>query len=158
MNDSVIIRSQYNRFYQQFKCLECGKCCTSQKYGPKEGILLRPDDIERLCNKLGISKRKFKDTYTVIGDDQKRRIKYPCPLYTKEHGCSVYSWRTKMCHDYPVIGYDSGIQKLLVDSNCAGVQKMVADSLAKGGKHESSPGRNVHAVQPVAKGESPSAT
>ena len=152
MNDLMIIRSQYNRFYQQFKCLECGRCCTRTE----GGILLQPGDIERLCNKLGISKRKFKDTYTIVGDEQKRRIKYPCPFHTKERGCTVYVWRTKVCHDYPVIGYDSGIKKLLVDSNCPGVQKMIAESLAMGGKHENSPSRNVHGVQPVVKAESSS--
>ena len=63
-----------------------------------------------------------------------------------------------MCHDYPVIGYDSGIKKLLVDSNCPGVQKMIAESLAMGGKHENSPSGNVHGVQPVVKAESSSPT
>ena len=156
MNDVMIIRSQYSRFYEEFKCLECGGCCTRQKYGATEGILLQDGDIERLSSKLGISKRKFKDTYTIVGDEQKRRIKYPCPFYTKERGCTVYVWRTKVCHDYPVIGYDSGIKKLLVDSNCPGVQKMIAESLAMGGKHENSPSRNVHGVQPVVKAESSS--
>jgi Fe-S-cluster containining protein len=158
MNDMVIARTQYIRFYQQFRCLGCGKCCTMNE----GGILLQDGDIERLGNKLGISKRKFKDTYTIVGEDQKRRIKYPCPFHTKERGCTVYGYRTKMCHDYPVVGYDAGIHKLLVDSKCSGVQKMIADSLAKGGKHgdsskDSSSGE-LHAVPPVDAGEPPRPT
>lgn len=150
MNDIRIIQHQYNMFYRQFKCLECGRCCTqSPSVG---GILLQPGDIERLSQKLGLSKRKFKDTYTYVGDDQKRRIRYPCPFHTKERGCTVYLYRTKMCHDYPVIGYDAGQKKVLVDSNCAGVQKMVADAAMKEGQreHPNRPSGELRGVPPVA--------
>ena len=157
MNDMMIARIQYIRFYQHFKCLECGKCCSRDDYPDNTGILLQDGDIERLCNKLGISKRKFKDTYTIVGDNQKRRIKYPCPFYTKGRGCTVYVYRTKMCHDYPVVGYDAGIKKLLVDSNCPGVQKMIADAAMKEVQRErpNSPSGELHGVQPVVEGKPP---
>lgn len=135
-NDQQIARAMYAKFVSQFKCLNCGKCCTENAALPPAGILLQDGDIDRLCQGLKISRRKFKDLYTVVGpNDSRRRIKAPCPFHT-ETGCSVYTYRTQMCRDYPVKGFNILIKQLLVDSKCAGVQKMISEKKLKGGPQD----------------------
>jgi len=126
--DQILIQNLYTKFFFEFKCLECGKCCIE----PEGGLLLQEGDIERITIKLNISKKKFKEKYTVVGEDHCRRIKYPCPFHDKEHGCTIYMQRTRMCHDYPVRGWDHMTKQLFVDGNCPGIKKMIIDKKIQG--------------------------
>ena len=122
-----IAQALYRKFYSEFKCLECGNCCTLSK----GGVLLQGKDIDRICNKLNISRRKFKDTYTEVGKDKKRRIHQPCPFRIEGKGCTVHTTRPEMCHDYPVRGWNPTNLQLVVDGNCPGVQKILAEGALK---------------------------
>ncbi|MFC1875643.1 YkgJ family cysteine cluster protein [Chloroflexota bacterium] len=80
-----------------FHCKQCGKCCV----GGAEGVLLPPDDIERLSKGMEMSKRQFKDKFTFITEG-KRHLPFPCPFYNlNSHSCMVYQFRPYKCRLFP---------------------------------------------------------
>lgn len=133
--DLQIARALFQRFNGMFVCQDCGKCCTEYSSIDNAGILVEMHDIDRLCDKLTLSRRKFKDTYTQIGpNDTRRRIVAPCPFHD-DKGCSVYKYRPDICRSYPVRGYNTDTKQLVIDSKCTGVQKLLREGqLAKGDK------------------------
>lgn len=86
----------YLRFDRKLKCQKCGRCCQGVF---SDGSLLYPDEVERLATEAGLSKRQFKDRHTYTKDGQ-RVLKQPCLFYND--GCSIYSMRPRVCHQFPL--------------------------------------------------------
>lgn len=86
------------RFDKLLKCKRCGACCSAVLF--KTGVLLFPQEVERLSIRAGVSKRQFKDKYSYT-EDGRRFLKLPCPFY-KDGECSVYSVRPLVCREFPL--------------------------------------------------------
>lgn len=83
-----------------FKCTGCGKCCT----GSPGYVWLTDHDIQRIVDKLKISKKDFLQKYTLYsnGHYSLKDIAptYDCIFY-KNKRCTIYEARPKQCRTYP---------------------------------------------------------
>lgn len=86
-----------------FKCTECGKCCS----GPKGYIWITPEELTSMAAFLQISEKEFKIKYTRQRDNrisltEKKNAfgEYDC-IFLKEKKCQIYQTRPKQCRTYP---------------------------------------------------------
>tara|TARA_A100001015_G_scaffold321274_1_gene451152 strand:- start:438 stop:878 length:441 start_codon:yes stop_codon:yes gene_type:complete len=84
----------------KFKCTGCGQCCT----GSPGYVWLTEVDIQRIADKLNITKKYFLQKYTlnIAGRYSLKEIQpsYDCIFY-KNKRCTIYQARPKQCRTYP---------------------------------------------------------
>lgn len=104
-------------FFREFKCQQCGQCCTQAK-SPTDGILLEHNEDNELARLLGVSLKQFKREHTFT-DRGNRVMKYPCAFH-RDYGCSIYSDRPATCRFYPVnlVLIRAGKGQLTLNPNC----------------------------------------
>lgn len=111
----------YLRFDREFKCQRCASCCQGIIFS--DGCLLFPDEVERLAIEARLSKRQFKDRHT-YAKDGKRFLKLPCLFY--KDGCSIYSVRPRVCHEFPLnqLVRKNGKFEMTVNMDCPGGKEL----------------------------------
>ena len=72
-------------------CAKCGKCC--------ESPIFLPEDRERICKHLNISKTYF---------EKHLAGRKPCP-FLENNICKIYSLRPIVCRIYPFQLFDHGL-------------------------------------------------
>jgi Fe-S-cluster containining protein len=83
-----------------FKCTECGKCCT----GAPGFVWVTEEETKNISTYLNLSHEDFLEKYTFLVGNR-RTLKddpetYDC-IFLKEKKCSIYSLRPKQCRTYP---------------------------------------------------------
>jgi len=105
---SLFTEDHNEPFYNQglqFECLKCGNCCS----GFPGFVYLSHDDINTICNFLGIDNEQFVVKYTrpVHLFGQKRlslteKPDYDCIFWDRrEKLCTIYKARPYQCRSYP---------------------------------------------------------
>lgn len=84
-----------------FKCTQCGKCCT----GSPGYVWVDEDEIINMAQFLKISVKDFKRLYLRQKDNkylliEKKSQNYDC-IFLKEGKCEVYKARPMQCRTYP---------------------------------------------------------
>ncbi len=97
-------------------CEGCGDCCREGEIG----IIVSPEEVERLAFLAKVSKKKFKESYTIT-DNGHRCLKYPCIFYddnTKR--CKIYYDRPLVCRLYPFNQTQkvNGIPLIVIHGGC----------------------------------------
>ena len=93
-------------WYQEglnFKCTECGKCCT----GAPGFVWVTEAEMETLATQLNLSLAVFKRKYTRQRDNRYSLTERISPngehdcVFLKDRKCTVYQARPKQCRTYP---------------------------------------------------------
>lgn len=86
-----------------FKCTECGKCCS----GPSGFIWITEEDAISMSKTLGISVQEFKlkyirkrDNRLALVEKKNKDNSYDC-VFLKDKKCLVYQSRPKQCRTFP---------------------------------------------------------
>ena len=79
---------------EQIDCTTCGNCCKKLK----SCIIDR--DIERLSNRLNITKEQVIDQYTETDDGELYFKDLPC-TFLKDNKCLIYNDRPEDCRSFP---------------------------------------------------------
>ena len=79
---------------EQIDCTTCGNCCKKLK----PCIIER--DIERLSNRLNITKEQVIDQYTETDDGELYFKDLPC-TFLNENKCLIYNDRPEDCRSFP---------------------------------------------------------
>ena len=84
----------------QFKCTECGKCCT----GAPGYVWVQESEMQSMADFLAISLKEFKCLYVRrVGQRYslvESRTTYDC-VFLKDTKCKVYGARPTQCRTYP---------------------------------------------------------
>ncbi|MBA7646385.1 hypothetical protein ES703_54147 [subsurface metagenome] len=91
--------SNTQRFWEDYHCDRCGKCCIGELFPRETGLVLANFESKRLAGIKEISVEEFNDKFTVIKNGR-LLMKYPCPFY--DMGCSIYQDRPGVCRLYPI--------------------------------------------------------
>lgn len=90
-------------WYQEglnFKCTECGKCCT----GSPGYIWVTEHEIIAIADFLNLSIDDFSARYLRVVDDRISLLELPknydC-IFLKDKKCQIYSVRPKQCRTFP---------------------------------------------------------
>lgn len=99
----VEANDQNARFFDKScKCQRCGKCCKGEIFpADQQGIIIFPQELERLVIESGLSKKKFKERFTYTKDGQ-RFLRLPCIFYKEGSVCSIYRYRPLACREFPL--------------------------------------------------------
>jgi Fe-S-cluster containining protein len=84
----------------QFKCTECGACCT----GAPGYVWITKEDIQRLSKHLQIEEKELKEKYCRLVNGKyslKEDLKTFDCIFLKNNKCSLYNARPKQCRTYP---------------------------------------------------------
>lgn len=84
----------------RFTCTQCGNCCT----GAPGTVKVSDEEIAALASHLGMSRRKFRSTYTRRVDgftSLREKENYDCVFYDETKGCRVYRRRPRQCRTWP---------------------------------------------------------
>ena len=90
---------------EQFKCEECGHCCT--QCAP---ITISEGDLKRMAAYFGKSlKTAFKRYCTLSTDRTMIIFKHdkPCKFYDSVKGCKIYEARPDVCRMHPFLSGES---------------------------------------------------
>lgn len=83
-----------------FKCTECGKCCT----GGPGAVWVTPVEVTALADRVGLSVEAFREQYTRNEGGRVTLIEkpdsYDC-IFLKGKLCSVYETRPRQCRTFP---------------------------------------------------------
>lgn len=84
-----------------FKCTECGKCCT----GTTGYIWVSEEEMEKIANFLNITVQLFKRLYTRQKNNrfalvEKKSADYAC-VFLKNNRCEIYQARPTQCQTFP---------------------------------------------------------
>ena len=83
-----------------FKCTECGKCCT----GGPGAVWVTPIEIAALADRVGLSVAAFREQYTRNEGGRITLIEkpdsYDC-IFLRGKLCSVYETRPRQCRTFP---------------------------------------------------------
>jgi Fe-S-cluster containining protein len=111
-------------FWETFKCQHCGRCC----YTPGAGLYLEKEDFDRIAERIGKKRLKALCKYDL---DLKAWILHqPCPFYSFEDGCEIYSIRPQTCVKYPLHPPIKEMPyNLAVDAFCPAARQVAKDTL-----------------------------
>lgn len=109
-------RDNLIKFLSEFKCQRCKESCCLKV---DDGIVLLPDEVERLAILKGMSKSKFKEAYTVARDG-KRFMVCPCPFYKVGEDCTIHRNRPRVCQQFPFnrVYRKYGVDYMTVNVDC----------------------------------------
>jgi Fe-S-cluster containining protein len=111
-------------FWETFRCQHCGRCC----YTPGAGLYLEKEDFERIAEHIG--KKRLKSVCKYDRQLKAWILRQPCPFYSTEKGCKIYSIRPETCIKYPLhpplkeMPYN-----LAVDAFCPAARQVAKDTL-----------------------------
>ena len=127
--------SEVAEIFKKFNCQRCGDCCIRGS----QGILLYPEDVERLASSIKMSKNQFKNKFTFT-DGGERFLPFPCPFYDlNNHTCTVYEVRPSNCQSFPFYASlnqkkakflypsDSGVVMVTIAGRCPEGRRIACD-------------------------------
>ena len=92
----TFVNDQHNELFRSIDCLECGNCCKTTP------ALLQNTDIDRIADRLKLSKGTFMEQYVIMDEDGDFVFNSsPCPMLGADNYCSIYEDRPAACRDYP---------------------------------------------------------
>jgi len=113
-------------FWESFHCTGCGRCC----YTPGAGLYLDEEDMERICQHLGWSRKRLKSLCIYNRAAKIWALKQPCPFYDPEKGCTIYPVRPSTCTRYPLHpALKEMPYHLAVDAFCPAAREFVKETL-----------------------------
>ncbi|MEA2046073.1 MAG: YkgJ family cysteine cluster protein [Euryarchaeota archaeon] len=114
-------------FWETFECAHCGRCC----YTPGAGLYLEKEDMERICEHLGLSMKKLKKLCHYDKSLKIWALKQPCPFYDREaKKCTIYPVRPLTCTRYPLHPPLKEMPyHLAVDAFCPAARELVKETL-----------------------------
>ncbi|AGI47973.1 Uncharacterized protein family (UPF0153) [Thermoplasmatales archaeon BRNA1] len=85
----------------EFPCEMCGKCCH------QPNIIIRPDEVERVCAAAGTDLYTFMTQYVYQTGDGRilfnKRAGEPCRFLGKDNRCTIWKDRPQICDDFPYL-------------------------------------------------------
>lgn len=103
MSHALKLIKESEPWYQEglnFKCTECGKCCT----GSPGYIWVTEHEIIAIADFLNLSIDDFSARYLRVVDDRISLLELPknfdC-IFLKDKKCQIYSVRPKQCRTFP---------------------------------------------------------
>ena len=92
-----------------FTCTKCGKCCRG--FSENRGVILFPEDVNRIVTKLNISLESFKATYCYSEElitKKKaltlfflRHVSGRCIFLNHSNLCNIYEFKPIQCQKRP---------------------------------------------------------
>lgn len=94
-NKSLVLDLHHEAF-KKVNCLECAHCCKTTP------ALLTTEDINRIANHLGLSKKEFLRKYVLQDINGEISLnKVPCHFLQSDNTCLIYDVRPKACRQFP---------------------------------------------------------
>lgn len=127
LSEEEFFRFTLLRTASRFKCEQCGKCCGLD-------VMIYTDDIKRISNHLGITKKEFKNKYISVRTNEEPKVIFkhrkPCVFQdevTKK--CKIYDEKPAICTSYPfnaIEVQENGILNTIqLPEGCIGITKVV---------------------------------
>lgn len=91
----------------QFKCTQCGNCCT----GPPGYVLVNEEEIAAIAEFVSQKPHEVSALYTRRyrgkGRSLREKANGDCVFYEKQRGCTIYPVRPRQCRTWPF--WDSNV-------------------------------------------------
>lgn len=93
-----------------FECGKCGRCCCG--FSENKGVVLFPEDIDRISKKLNLTSKIFKTKYCYSQEIVTKRktltiyiLRYidgRCVFLNKSNLCEIHEFKPIQCHKGPI--------------------------------------------------------
>lgn len=102
------VKEETEWVWSQIDCTKCANCCKIMK------AEVKPADIKRLAQHMGISVKEFVANYCEDSEYGEKQLKsLPCMFLGDDNRCTVYDIRPKICQEYPFLYKKGFLQRTM---------------------------------------------
>jgi Fe-S-cluster containining protein len=105
-----VVRETTDAVWKQIDCTTCANCCRTLQ------VVVDDQDIQRLAERLGMTRRQFTRRYVRVAEEDGTRhlAATPCPFLGSDNRCTVYEDRPRSCRDFPYLHAEGFRNRTLV--------------------------------------------